>query len=560
MFYNIIQSAIYNHLPEIYLSIAALGLLLCETYFSREDRFNSVLTYHSSSELTKMFIFTLIIAYSIILFQDSVLVNFGEEFNIDVQIVSISNLIYFSKLILCVIAYLVTILINESIKVQRINFFEFYALFLLSLLALLLMLEATNLLFFYLTLEASSLCFYALTTMDRNVYSAEGALKYFTASAVISGLFLLGMTAIYSVTGTLELDSLRLILPHCYTFMSSGIDSIKDSLLSGGALNLNHFESVNLMLLFAIILITSILLFKLAVAPFHFWMPDAYEGAPLSTTVILTIMPKLPFVYFSMKWLISIDCFHGLMHDSLIVVSVLSVIFGLVFAIRQVRFKRMILYSSILQVGFITFGFSASTPQIYASVLFFVFVYLITMLVIWSLLILWHADREFTLTYYKKDVGPFYFADIEQHGKNVDEYSFLFLLALFSLGGIPPFLGFLGKYNVTLEFLFQSVNNLIFIYDAKVFFDIFVVFAVLFLSACSVFYYIRVIKSAYFNERTMRLNLSQLYAVKNKHFVRKEPRFVLVLGLVVLSFSLFIFFLDSQLLQLICELLSTIIK
>jgi len=135
----------------------------------------------------------------------------------------------------------------------------------------------------YLLIEMQALCFYILAGFDRkSAFSTEAGLKYFITGSFISGIFLLGCVIIYGSLGTLNFNSLSLLL----TFSLS-----------------SDLGFLNLIVLFGCFLITITFLFKLSAVPFHYWSPDVYEGSPLASTIIFSILPKISYFVFFIRWL-----------------------------------------------------------------------------------------------------------------------------------------------------------------------------------------------------------------------------------------------------------------
>jgi len=174
---------------------------------------------------------------------------------------------------------LALLFIGRSFCLQSINFFEYFTVFLLSLLALLLLINSSDILSAYLIIEMQALCFYILASFKRNSsFSTEAGLKYFISGSFISGVFLLGASLIYGCLGTLNFNILSWLL----TFDFS-----------------SDFIILRILIIIAVCLITFTLCFKIAAAPFHFWSPDVYEGSPLASTLVFSIIPKISlFVFF----------------------------------------------------------------------------------------------------------------------------------------------------------------------------------------------------------------------------------------------------------------------
>ena len=187
------------------------------------------------------------------------------------------------KLMFILSCLVVSFVLLRSFVLQSLNFFEYFSILLLSILSLLLLVSSCDLISTYLVIEMQALCFYILASFRRNsAFSTEAGLKYFIAGAFISGIFLLGASLVYGSLGTLNFNTLSLLL----------------------SFNLNtDLIYIKMFSLVGILLITITLLFKVAAAPFHFWAPDVYEGAPLSSTIVFSILPKLVIFSFFIKWL-----------------------------------------------------------------------------------------------------------------------------------------------------------------------------------------------------------------------------------------------------------------
>jgi NADH:ubiquinone oxidoreductase subunit 2 (subunit N) len=156
-----------------------------------------------------------------------------------------------------------------------------------------------------------ALCFYILASFRRNsAFSTEAGLKYFISGSFISGIFLFGCSLIYGGLGTLNFNSIKLLLEFPL---------------------LDEFSGLKMFVLAGIMLITITLLFKVSAAPFHFWSPDVYEGSPLGSTIIFSIVPKIVIFNFFIKWLCTISVMFYDMKDILVFVGVLSVFFGTFF-------------------------------------------------------------------------------------------------------------------------------------------------------------------------------------------------------------------------------------
>jgi NADH-quinone oxidoreductase subunit N len=327
---------------------------------------------------------------------------------------------------------------------------EYYVLSLTALLGIFVLVSANSLVTVYLGVELLALSVYAMVAFDRDSgVSAESAMKYFVLGAIASGMLLYGMSLIYGLTGTLDLGEIaaRLHVP-----------------LSAG---------VVLGLTFIVVAIA----FKLGAVPFHMWLPDVYEGAPTSVTLFISTVPKIAYFALALRLLAQGLAPTGVEWTQMLAaLAVLTLIVGNVVAIVQTNLKRMLAYSAIANVGFILLGFVAGTADGYAAALYYTLQYVLVTLGSFGVVLLagakgFEADR---LDDYKglQQRDPLLAATM--------------LVAMFSLAGVPPFIGFWGKLRI-IQSLWESHHLWL------------VVLAVT-MSVVGAYYYLRVVKLMYFDE------------------------------------------------------------
>ncbi|HET9745464.1 MAG TPA: NADH-quinone oxidoreductase subunit N [Chitinophagaceae bacterium] len=288
---------------------------------------------------------------------------------------------------------------------------EFYILLLSTLLGMFFMISSNNLLMFYLALELSTIPLAALANFDlEKRRSSEAAFKMIISSAFSSGLLLFGISMLYGSTGTLS-----------FTELPAHLDG-------------------NPLQIFSFILLIAGFGFKISAVPFHLWTADVYEGSPVSVTSYLYVISKgaILFVLVSVLY----NAFAPLnesWYNMVFLISVLTMIIGNLFALRQENMKRFLAFSSIAQVGFILIGITGYSPEGSASVIFFVLIYIFSNLAAFGVINLISAEtgRE-----NMSDYKGFY-----QANKGL---SWVLAIALFSLGGIPPTAGFFGKFFLLL--------------------------------------------------------------------------------------------------------------
>lgn len=342
---------------------------------------------------------------------------------------------------------------------ETMNKGEYYVLALFATLGMMVMISANHFLTIYIGLELLSLSLYAMVAMNRDsVVSTEAAMKYFVLGALASGLLLYGMSMIYGATGTLEITGLA-------------------ERLYGGGVN-------KTVMVFGLVFLVAGLAFKLGVVPFHMWIPDVYHGAPTSVTLFIGSAPKLAAFAIVMRLLV-----NGLItmaqdwQAMLVILSVLSMAIGNLAAIAQTNLKRMLAYSTISHMGFMLLGIVTGVVggdaryalNAYSSSMFYVIAYVLTTAGTFGMILLmsragFEADE---------------LEDFKGLNKRSPWFAGIMLMMMFSLAGIPFFVGFFAKFSVL-----QAVIAAGYTWLALV--------AVAF-SLIGAFYYLRVVKLMYFD-------------------------------------------------------------
>jgi NADH-quinone oxidoreductase subunit N len=350
--------------------------------------------------------------------------------------------------------------------VQNLNFFEFFIIFLLSILALMLLVSSYDFISAYLAIEIQALCFFILASFRRNsAFSTEAGLKYFISGSFISGLLLLGCLLLYGALGTLNFNSLSLLL----------------SFPLG-----TEFKVLKIFVLLGVFFILVSLLFKVAAVPFHFWSPDVYEGSPLSATVIFSIVPKVIIFSFLIKCVNTFSLVTFEFQEFFILIGILSVFVGTFFAIRQKHLKRLIIYSSIAQVGFLVSALGTNSLE------GFIFIYIITSVLIWNYITQFYSSQKEVNLFEDKNFTSIFWSDLSNYFKldKISAISFVFIF--FSIAGIPPLSGFFSKILILLGL--KSSNFLV---SSCI---------ILIISAISAFYYLRVVKILFFETKNTKIN------------------------------------------------------
>ena len=357
----------------------------------------------------------------------------------------------FAKVMLLIAAACVLLMSEDYMARRGILRFEYPILVVLSAVGMMVMVSAGDLIALYMGLELQSLALYVIAAIRRDsVRSTEAGLKFFVLGALSSGLLLYGASLVYGYTGTT---------------LFSGIVQVASE------------APISLGLLFGLIFLIAGLGFKVSAVPFHMWTPDVYEGAPTPVTAFFATAPKVAAMALFAR--VMHDAFAGAVDDwqqVIALLSVLSMFLGAVAAIGQTNIKRLMAYSSITHMGFALMGLAAGTEFGVQAMLVYIAIY-VTM-----------------------NIGTFAFIlSMERDGQPVTDISSLNLFArrepgralamliiLFSLAGVPPMLGFFGKFYV-LRAAFDAGLTWLALLGVLA-------------SVIAAFYYLRIVYFMYFGE------------------------------------------------------------
>ena len=482
----------FSFTPEIYLSFSILIFLLYNITNLNTSKLNF--------PVFKFEIFSQVITILVCLFLLLLCVKIeGFIYNASFIIDSTTINLKIVWLVFCIFSF---IIIWRSFLLQKLNFFEFFVIFLLSIFASLLLLSSVDLLAIYLIIELQSICFYILASFRRSSsFSSEAGLKYFISSAFMSCIFLLGASILYASLGTLNFNAISLLLVFGATEYSYII-----------------FNYIFLSSLFIVIFF----LFKLSIAPYHFWFPQIYDGAPLSSTICFSILPK--FVVFSVliRWLFTVSSIAPTLTPIILISAAFSSFFGVFLALKQKKLKKFLIYSSIGQ-----FGLPVSLVALldYNSIVysyFFLFIYMLTSILIWGYFFIFLSSSVFSNTASASGAvreHPLFLTSLSNMFKYNTIWSFLLVIVFFSMCGIPPLSGFFAKmwvYSSLLDLNYFIIS----------------VFLIL-VGAFSAFYYIKIIKIIFFESISVN-------SLTINHSLYRLPFFSLDCALY--SFLLFLLF------------------
>lgn len=354
---------------------------------------------------------------------------------------------------LCIISTLLIFLLTQNyFAADSPNVAEYFTLILFSLSGVIMMISYKNLSMLFIGVEIMSVCLYILAGIRKlNYASNEASLKYFLMGAFSTGFLLLGIALIYGATGSFD------------------IDAIQENLIS-------NVTTVSPLFYPGIILIMIGLSFKVGAAPFHFWTPDVYEGAPsLITTYMATVVKTAGFAAFLRLFAGAFEPLHDFWQPAMLIIIVITLCVGNITALYQKNFKRLLAYSSISHAGYLLFSLVVLTANSASNVLIYAAAYTFATIIAFAVLI-----------NIKQKTGS---EDIESFNglaKCNPLASFVLTVAMLSLAGIPLTAGFIGKYVMFLNVLedYQVVLVVIAIANALIGF----------------YYYFRVIVAVYFKE------------------------------------------------------------
>ncbi len=410
-------------LPEIVLMFTALTIFLLDLFIQKEE--NRKLLFSGA-------LFGILLSALALCVIPESGYHFEGRFVMD-------PVIWWFKLIFLIAAFMVVGICGDFKR----DVGEFLLVFLLSLVGMLFLVSAQDMVTLYVSLELTTMPLFALTAWKGCRVSKEAGLKYLMYGALASVFMLYGLTLLYGLTGETSLVNL------------AGALSFSPALVLASAL------------------IVAGLGFKLTLVPFHMWAPDVYEGAPTVVTAYLSTASKMVGVVLFFQ-LYSRILVHHVPHSDLLiaVLSVVTMTLGNLVAIVQNNIKRFMAFSAISQAGYILMGFLGSTGNGQRAVLFYLLVYVITNLVAFGVVI-----------FVEQHLKKIRISDYRGLSKTHPLLALTMMLSLFSLAGIPPLSGFVGKF-----FLFSVASEQGYHW---------LVFAAAVNSTISLYYYLRVVRQMY---------------------------------------------------------------
>jgi NADH-quinone oxidoreductase subunit N len=428
-------------MPEIALTIMALGILLADLFLKRKET-TALLS------IVSVGIVAYIIGWS----------EMGTAFSGMYVSDGYSTFFKFIFIINIILSILVSV---RYIEVEKVNFGEYYSLMLLATLGMMLMASAGDLIVLYLGLELMALSTYVLAGFIRyDMKSNEAAVKYFLLGAFASTFLLYGTAMIYGLTGTTNIRGISTYI------MENGLAS-------------------NPVLMLSMILFAVAFSFKIAAVPFHMWAPDVYEGAPTSVTAFMSVGPKAAgFAVLGRVFMVAFSSVKVEWAAVLIPIAILTMGLGNIVALSQTNIKRMLAYSSIAHAGYMLLGIIAGSSEGMASVLNYMLIYGFMNIGAFAVVIMLRSEG------FKGDT----ITDYQGLSKTHPMAAALMLVFMFSLTGVPPTAGFMGKFYIFMSAMDAGYTWL-------------VIVAVIF-SAISAYFYLRIVMYMYMKEPKETVQLS----------------------------------------------------
>lgn len=395
----------------------------------------------------------------------TVIVNIKNILNIGVLIVMIQGLRWSAQ---------------DLVKIRR---GEFYELLLATLFGMYLMISARHFLLFVIGLETASLPLAAMVAFDKHRYeSHEAAIKYVLTAVFSSAVFMMGLSYVYGLTGSLYFANIATALT---------------------------VQGTSWLLVVALAFVIAGIGFKLSLVPFHLWTADVYQGAPTPVTSYLSVISKgaAAFAFLVILWQVFGAVYSQVWEWMMYALIILTITVGNLFAIRQRNMKRFLAFSSISQAGYIMLGIEAVNPMGLSALMFYILVYIFSNLAAFGVI---GAIENATGKVYMQDYNGLY--------KTNPRLAFTMMLAMFSLAGIPPFAGFFSKF-----FIFTGAIN-----QGSIAIYVLVLIALI-NTIISLYYYLLVVKAMFIS------NEESTVAKFNSSLSERVAMWICVAGILLLG-------------------------
>jgi NADH-quinone oxidoreductase subunit N len=455
--------------PEIVLTSVAMCMQLLAVFFKNHLQLISLLTIAV----------LLVLGTYIINFvpQGSIFI-FSNSFEVSPGIYKLKSLVLFLSIMSIVIYKSLIKISDKAIKV------EFITLILLSTVGVFISISARDFIILFCGLELQALSGYAMAAFNnKDVKSSEAGLKYFVLGSLISCLMLLGISFFYGFTGSIYFNDIRAALD----------------------------GEFNIGLVVGAIFVLAAILFKLSAAPLHIWTPDVYEGAPVSAVTYFAVAQKVGVLIVLINFVTLVTGNYLRVSVDLIkIAAILSIFIGALGAMMQSSLKRLMAYSTILNVGYVLIAISLHSDEGFRSAIIYMVIYVIGTIGFFACLV--------ALFGRKSDIASF--ADLQGISAERKTIAASIAIIMFSMIGLPPLAGFFGKYYVFYNAIIQGEVTL-------------AVLGVI-SSVIAAFYYLKVVKYMYFMEAV------------EKTAIIPTNRGLLSVSVISVGFTLFFFIFASS--------------
>ena len=478
-FKDLMQQAAQYIMPEIILTVFACAALILDAMLPRDRK--KIVAWVSLAGIGFALVSLIILSSNVIGFDFRHLTfkDVGTPHTAFFDMIVLDTYSVVFKLMFLIGAAISILLSIKYLDVEGEQRGEYYALILFAVIGMMFMATGIDLLALFISLELMAISVYILVGyFRRDKKSNEASMKYFLLGAFSSGILLYGISMIYGLTGSTNLQKIAAALPVVATTNFSPLGQAAD---------------MRYLVLMSMILMAAGMFFKVAAVPFHMWAPDAYEGAPTSVTAFMSVAVKAAsFAMFGRLFLYGMPDLRGAIAGDpstnppipglpgwavlLGVVAAITMVWGNLGALTQNNTKRLLAYSSISHAGYTLLGLIAGNERGYTGFIIYLFIYTLMNLGIFGCII---ALR-------RRGIVGDRMEDFNGLMRKAPWLTVLMTIFLLSLGGIPPTAGFIGKF-----YLFAGL-----IETGNPWLVRLAILAVV-MSAISLYYYIRFIRAMY---------------------------------------------------------------
>ena len=557
---NLIELKTFNIFPEYFIGISALYMLIVVVLISY-----NVLGLIIQRPISDCIGLIMLLACYLILNED--LLFCGTDFGFYTFLGFYKSVVtdsfgFFTKFIVCFFSAVYFFVIADFLKEYKLTSFEYLLILLFAVLGLLLLCTSHDLLSAYLAIELVSLSSYLLASFKKNSsYSVEAGIKYLITGSISSAFFLLGSSFIYASIGTIYISDIWSLFAdvtwlqeqqqkvlwqemciqsdlepteeflddvllnkyfdwHAYNIVSYFLKIMAyKTFFSNLPVFSECFEFLEPFIEIGLTFIVFSLFIKLALAPFHLWSLDVYEGSPTISTFFFAVITKLSIFVFLTRICYSTIHFKESWQFYAIIVSLLSVFVGSFGGLRQKKLKTLLAYSSVSHMGYVLLSFSTGTQFGIEMLIFYLVIYMLSGIAVWFVVLAVRENKTHYANKFNKELGA-----LTLLKKSNPALAVSLSAAMFSIAGIPPLIGFFAKLGIFLSILYAE-------------YYIVALLAVL-CSVVSTFYYIRIIKILYFEN----ILVGKLY-----YPIKTDKIFFFTASV----FALFLLFLNPTLMYII---------